>query len=326
MVDDRSRDRTPIILRELEAKAASRLRVVTVTTLCEGWFGKNNAMREGASTSRGDWLLFTDADCRQQSPRSLSMAMREALAHEADFLCITPILEAPTVWERIIQPVCALTLMLWFLPHRVNKPHRKTAYANGAFMLLRRSCYDAIGGHDRVRNEVNEDVQMARLTKGMGLRLRVVETDDLYVTRMYDRFASAWRGWSRIFYGCIQSTGKLLISASMLLFLSIAPWCCLAIAIAGWASSEVGAAGRWTWAVLAWSAVVVIEQVMMWRVYRLIWVKPIWSLAHAAGSVVVLGMLFSAMLKAIGLTGLTWRGTTYHGQRLAPDSTLLAKR
>ena len=140
--------------------------------------------------------------------------MRDAIETDTEFLSITPFLETLTVWERIIQPVCALVLMLFFVPQKVNDPARKTAYANGAFMLLLKSCYDAIGGHKRVQGQVNEDIQLARIAKRMAVRLRVAETDDLYRTRMYDSIGAAWSGWSRILYGSLQSMERLLVSAS----------------------------------------------------------------------------------------------------------------
>ncbi len=243
------------------------------------------------------------------------MAMHEALSEEVDFLCVTPLLETHALWERIIQPVCAMVLMVWFLPHRVNKSKRKTAYANGAFMLMRRSCYDAIGGHESVRAEVNEDIQMARLTKQAGLRLRVVENEDLYCTRMYDSPAAAWRGWSRIFYGSLTSLRRLTLSALLLALLSILPWVSLAVALAGLLAGGDGDT-PWGWAVCAWAAVIVVAQFVTWQVYAIVRAGPAWSLTYVLGALVTFGMLINAMLTRIGATGTTWRGTTYRGRRL----------
>ncbi len=104
-------------------------------------------MREGVRASRGEWLLFTDADCRYVSRSAILLAIDDAIRKDVDFLTVIPELEAKEVWERILQPVCSLVLMYWFQPQKVNDPRCKDAYANGAFMLLRRTCYDAIGGH-----------------------------------------------------------------------------------------------------------------------------------------------------------------------------------
>lgn len=316
VVDDRSRDRTPDILRRLEEEATGRLNVITVTALRDGWFGKCNAMREGVQACTGEWLLFTDADCRQTVGGTISVAMREAMAHESDFLSITPVLDMRTAWERIIQPVCTLALMIWFLPHRVNKPWRKTAYANGAFMLMRRSCYEAIGGHERVRTELNEDIHMARFAKGMGLRLRVVENDDLYRTRMYDTPLSAWRGWSRIFCGCLGSATRLIATAALLVVSSIVPWLSLALACAGLAFADGMDRYWWVLATAVWLIVIAIEQLVVLRLYSTVHVKPAWSIGYVLGAAVTVCVLLNATLKTAGATATTWRGTTYRGDRL----------
>ncbi|MHC4235131.1 MAG: glycosyltransferase family 2 protein, partial [Planctomycetota bacterium] len=143
VVDDRSTDATPAILRRLESRYNGKLRLVTVQRLRDGWFGKNNAMREGVAVAKGQWLCFADADCRQTSRRTLSMALSEAVTQGTDFLSVLPVLETRTFWERIIQPVCAAVLIFWFRPDRVNDPKSSAAYANGAFMLIKRQVYGA---------------------------------------------------------------------------------------------------------------------------------------------------------------------------------------
>ena len=316
-IDDRSTDRTPDILHRLEVEAAGRLRVLTVHALRDGWFGKNNAMREGVEAASGDWLCFTDADCRQISTRTLSVAMGEALDHHVDFLCVTPVLETKTVWEKIIQPVCALVLVVWFLPGRVNNPAKKTAYANGAFMLLRRECYDAIGGHHRVRTQVNEDVHLARLAKQSAQRLRVVENDDLYRTRMYRTPGEAWRGWSRIFYGCLETWPRLATSAFLVTMFAILPWVSLVVALIGRALVEPEAVLSWSLAAYAWAGVILLKQAVLWRVYPVLRIGRSWSFTYVVGATLALAMLISAILKVTGATGTTWRGRTYRRDRLA---------
>ena len=320
VVDDRSRDRTPEILHRLREQSAGRLRVVSVTALRDGWFGKNNAMREGVAASRGEWLLFTDADCRYTSRKTISVAMHEALAEDADFLSIIPVLDMPTAWERIIQPVCTLALMIWFLPHRVNRSRRKTAYANGAFMLMRRTCYEAIGGHERFRTELNEDVQMARAAKRTGLRLRVVENDDLYRTRMYDTPREAWRGWSRIFFGCLGSAPSLFLAAFLLVAFCIVPWASLIVAAVGTTFADTGSAVPWGLATGVWLSVVVLMHLVTWQVYAMLKVRPVWSLGYVLGAIATSAMLVNAMFKTTGVTRTTWRGTTYRGDRLENET------
>ncbi len=314
-IDDRSGDRTPDILARLERGGGGKLRVITIQALRDGWFGKNNAMREGVSASDGEWLLLTDADCRFPSRKAISMAMREVQEQKVDFLTVIPVLDTASAWERVLQPVCALVLILWFLPERVNDPTKKTAYANGAFMLLRRTCYDAIGGHERVRTEVNEDIKMARLAKREGFALRVVENDDLLRSRMYRTPREAWRGWSRIYYGSLGTVRRVTISLLMLGTYSLFPWISLGIAAVWSGCSHEGSTANWNLAAGVWAGVIVLKQIAMSQFYHLVRIERRYSLFYIFAAVAAFGMLWSAMLRVLGLTHTTWRGTSYHGNR-----------
>ncbi|MCH7814733.1 MAG: glycosyltransferase, partial [Planctomycetes bacterium] len=316
VIDDRSTDRTPKLLADLCRRYPDKLRVVTVRALREGWFGKNNAMREGVAVADGQWLCFADADCRQTSEKTLSMAMSEAAAGGTDFLSVLPVLETHTFWERIIQPVCAAVMTFWYHPDKVNDPNSTVAYANGAFMLLKRSVYDDLGGHERVRTEVNEDMHLARLAKAAGHRLQVIANDDLYVTRMYTTFSQSWRGWSRIFYGCLGSVGRVLAAIGILTLFSILPWASLVASLIGWFTADTGDSSVWGWMLLASGSTVLLQQSVMFRFYRIVRAEPAWSFGYILGACLCWGMLVNALFKMGGATRTTWRGTTYRGARV----------
>ncbi len=330
VINDRSRDRTAEILDGIAAgQPAGRMRVVHIKQLRDGWFGKNNAMREGVEQAAGEWLCFGDADCRQTSDRSLSIAVRHALEWNIDFLSVLPRLETHSLWERIIQPVCGAVMVFWFHPKRVNDPAHPAAYANGAFMLMSRSCYDAIGGHDAVRTQVNEDMHMAKLCKQKGLRLVVAQNADLYTVRMYSRFGEIWRGWSRIFYGCFETFRRLRVTLLMLLATNVFPYTSLLIAaivlaVRGWS----GAGGYWQAIGLLAASAVLLQQTVIARFYKLSRVDPRLAPTFIIGAVVCIGMLVSAMFKLGGRTSINWRGTTYRGQEVAqsPGAAMPATR
>lgn len=308
VVDDRSSDRTPEILRRLSGEFAGRLNVLRIATLPAGWFGKHNAVRVGMQHATGDWLLFSDADCRQTSRQTLSLAMAEALSRKVDFLSVLPNLERCAVWEHVLQPVCAVILMVWFRPDRVNNPNTTTAYANGAFMLMSRSCYDAIGGHEAVRNKINEDIPMAALAKQRGQRLRVVENSGLYVARMYDTFAAAFRGWSRIFYGSLEKPWRISLALFLVFVAGVFPWLSFIVSLA--AASVSGDPHWWLFAG-AWGVVVALIQFVTARLYSAVGYGLFWSTTYVIGAIVCSAILFSALLKSLGLTRTTWRQTTY---------------
>lgn len=308
VVDDRSTDATPAILARLNAEFPNRFQTLRVNSLPAGWFGKHNAVRTGMERASGDWLLFTDADCRQTSRRTLSLAMSEALHHQCDFLSVIPNLERRTFWERVLQPICAAILMVWFRPARVNNPATPAAYANGAFMLMSRKCYDTIGGHEAVRDKINEDIHMAAIAKQRGQRLRVVENQGLYVARMYDSLRAGYHGWSRIFYGCLEKPSRIFIALLLVSVGGVLPIASFFVALGGaLATGE----SEWWKAAAIWGAVVVLIQSVTARLFSAVGYGLLWSLSYGLGAVVSSAILVNALLKSLGLTGTTWRRTTY---------------
>jgi len=310
-INDRSSDRTAEII-DRWAGADPRFVALHVRELRPGWFGKNNAMREGIQRARHDWFCFTDADCVFTSPRALAVAMRYALAERADFLSILPAHQSRSFWERVIQPACSGIMMLWFHPLRVNDPGRATAYANGAFMLMRRSCYEAIGGHEAVKTDVNEDLQMAIRAKRAGLRLRVTSNEDLYTVRMYSTLRQIWAGWTRIFYGCFRTPRRLVASILAVAVFSLLPW---ATALAGLLILGGDAPGRGLWAWLTGAAAVagLMQISVMCRFYALTRSSPLYGILYPLGAAISLGTLINALWRAGGRGAITWRGTTYQG-------------
>jgi len=61
VLDDRSSDATPEILRELAAQNDG-LKVIHGSDLPSGWAGKPHALYQAEKTARGEWLCFIDAD------------------------------------------------------------------------------------------------------------------------------------------------------------------------------------------------------------------------------------------------------------------------
>ncbi len=211
IINDRSTDQTEAILRDIQKNDpnGSRLQVLNVQQLPPGWAGKNNAMRMGIDAAQGEWYLLSDADCRQTCETTISAAVNYVLNQRVDMLSVLPVLDTQTAWEKIIQPVAGAVMIFWFNPIRVNNPARRAAYANGAFILIRKDVYEKLGGHAAVRQQLNEDLHMAKLAKQNGFCLRVTQNEGLYLTRMYRNFGETWRGWSRIFYGCFGTVRQL---------------------------------------------------------------------------------------------------------------------
>ena len=88
-MSDRSADGTADDRSARLRREDPRARVIEVTSLPERWLGKSHACHAGAAAAAGDWLLFTDADCRL-SPDVIARALRVAARERADHVALTP--------------------------------------------------------------------------------------------------------------------------------------------------------------------------------------------------------------------------------------------
>lgn len=168
VVDDRSTDRTGEILEQL-AKEDPRLRVVRIDALPEGWLGKCHACHVGASAARGDWILFTDADCWSK-PDVLLRALRVAEREQADHVTLTSGLAVTSFGLRAGSLMFHLSIANWF--SGVNRDRPKSHLGIGAFNLVRASAYRQCGGYEALRLTVLDDVKLGLLLRRAGKRTR----------------------------------------------------------------------------------------------------------------------------------------------------------
>jgi len=305
--NDRSDDETGAIAGRM-ALEDDRLRVINIRQLPEGWYGKSHAMQTGIAESTGEYICMIDADCRQLSRRTLSVAMGYALATKADLLSVLPVLEMKGFWENVIQPVCGALMIIWFRPDRVNDPAKKTAYANGAFMLIRREAYEAIGGHESVRQELNEDMHMAAHIKRAGLNLRVIRGEGLYTVRMYTSLGRILRGWGRIFFGTFGTLDKLLATLAVVFVISLLPWAAATAAL--WLAA--GGAGRgWLAVGVIAAAVVALQLSVIIRFYRLIDAKWTMFWTYPLGCLMAVWALLISLSRLRPGAKVVWKSTAY---------------
>jgi chlorobactene glucosyltransferase len=310
--NDRSTDRTPEIVAGI-ATENRRLRLLTIERLPEGWAGKNHAMHTGIAQTKGDWICMIDADCWQTSRKSLSAAMAYALDTGADMLSVLPTQEFKGFWENVVQPVCSGVMMIWFHPDKVNSDKHSNAYANGAFMLMRREAYEKIGGHEAVRQCVNEDMHIAALIKQSGLRLRVVRNDGLYATRMYTSLGGMYRGWSRIFYGTFVTFKRIGLTLAAVLIVSMMPYAIALLAII-LAITQSDPHAWWLACVGAAAAAVVAQLTTIYRFYKLVGASAGLAWTYPLGCAITAFCLFSSLGKLRKGARIVWRNTSYHTQ------------
>lgn len=219
VVNDHSTDHT----REI-AESYGSVNVIDADPLPPGWTGKSHALCCGVRIARGDWFLFTDADTEHR-PSSLRRAVEEAERHSADLLSYSPQQEVHSVWERSLMPVIFAELWRVYTPRKVRDPKSSVVAANGQYILIRRSIYEAIGGHEAVRDSLLEDVELARRAKRSGATIRFRYGRDAVKTRMYRSFRQMWEGWTKNLALLFPDTLRLAIMRAAEFALSFGGLC-----------------------------------------------------------------------------------------------------
>ncbi len=186
VVDDRSADRTGEILKQL-AKEDSRLKVLRVDALPEGWLGKCHACHVGALAAKGDWILFTDADCWSE-PDVMLRALLVAQREQADHVTLTSGLAVTSPGLRAGSLLFHLSIAHWF--SGVNRDRPRAHVGFGAFNLVRASAYRQCGGYEALRLCVIDDLKLGLLLRRAGKRTRAFvagnDVEALWGRRLWD--------------------------------------------------------------------------------------------------------------------------------------------
>jgi chlorobactene glucosyltransferase len=233
VVNDRSTDGTGAILEGL-ARGDPRLRVLPGSEPPPGWLGKPYALWLGAQEASGEILLFADADIRYDR-RCLREAVSFLQEREADFLGFLPRLEAEGFWENVLLPYVIGAYYAGPGVFANRRRPRWVALGGGAGNMIRRSVYDAIGGHEALKASVVDDVALALRTKQAGFRTCAVRAEDRVAVRVYHGFREICAGFTKNVAYLYQGwAGPILLFLTAAWFVvSLAPTAFLLLALAG---------------------------------------------------------------------------------------------
>jgi hypothetical protein len=228
VVDDDSSDATAARASEA-AGDDPRVRVVAGTPPPPGWIGKSWACWEGAQASRGEWILFTDADV-VHAPESLGRALALARRLGRGGLTLAPRVVTGSLAERVVMPAAIACINAFVAPGPLARsPRSPVGLAAGAFILLERSLYDRVGGHRAVADRMVDDLALAARVKRAGGLLVPGDGTEVLSLRMYHGARDMWRGWRKnAAFGTEGSATKGLAGGLLLGTLAVAPGLALA--------------------------------------------------------------------------------------------------
>lgn len=313
VLDDRSSDATPEILRQLAAQH-DRLKVINGSDLPKGWAGKPHALFQASASARGEWLCFVDADTFL-SPTTLSSCYIKALATQADMFTIMTFQILGSFWEKTIMPLVMTALSVGFSPRKVNDPNKKDAIANGQFILIKHSTYATIGGHASVKASIVEDKDISEQVKRNGHRLIVADGLKVVRTRMYTSLPEMWEGWTKNIYLGLRDEPALMALGIFGAFLTLM----VSVFLPVWPILGL----YWYLKHGDWMAMaVVIESLILWaylihvrvQVAIKMEISPWYALTTPLGAGVFGAMMFTSAWKVISRKGVTWKGRVYKSE------------
>lgn len=214
VVDDRSTDGTRAAVAALP-DPAGRLRCLEVKELPEGWLGKNHANALGAAAARGEWLLFTDADVRFD-PLTLRRAIGGALAHGWDHLTAAPWARLPGAVLSQFALYFGLLFSLYARPWAAQDPRSRAHVGIGAFNLVRRGAYEAIGGHAALRLRPDDDLKLGKLLKQAGFSQMFANGRGAIEVEWYSSWSEVREGLMKNLFAGAGYSVPLTVTGSLL--------------------------------------------------------------------------------------------------------------
>lgn len=218
LINDRSTDRTCEIMEELK-KEDSRIRIVHIKELPEGWLGKNHALFSGAKAASGEWLLFTDADVIYQK-EAFAKALSYFKRLQLDHLTAAPNLSGNEFWLKSFVGFFLFGFSYFKRPWTANDPHSKNGTGIGAFNLVTKQAYEELGTHKKIKMRPDDDLQLGMKLKRAGYRQRIATALELIEVEWYGSLKEALIGLEKNTFAGLNYRISMVIFAVVGTFVS----------------------------------------------------------------------------------------------------------
>jgi len=297
LVEDRSTDTTGKIVDRL-AQHDSRVKVIHITELPQGWLGKVHALHQGTQASTGDWLLFTDADI-QFAPGILRRAVAYSIQHGVDHLALLPGVTMQGFWLKVLIHTFGLLFLLSTRVDKVNRGQGKHFIGVGAFNLVKKEIFRKTPGFEWLRMEVVDDMGVGLLVKNAGGVAWFAMAEQDLIVHWYTDIQSMFRGLEKNSYGPAShyKISRFIWLIVTMLSFSIAPYMALL--------------SSWGWLQCLGLLVIMLQILFAVFFVRNDHAETISLLLFPIGLILYTMVVIRAGYKCIANKGIDWRGTHY---------------
>ncbi|KUP21521.1 glycosyltransferase [Paenibacillus sp. DMB5] len=299
VLDDRSADDTAALAA---AAGGSRTQVLAGAALPEGWAGKCHACAQLAEAAGGEWLLFLDADIRLQ-PQALTAALASAEAQGSGLITGFPRQQTGSWLERLAVPLMVFTIVC-HLPVPLVRRSRDPRFvaAHGGFMLIHRDSYTRCGGHAGIRDQLVDDMALARAVKLAGEPVTLADISGYTEMRMYHNAREVWKGYRKNIYAGLGRKPVLLLG--VLLFYALLYVFPVIAALWAVTTGDTGA--------LLWASAAIAGGAAVKRTADRAGRQPFWFCLLLPASIVSLIAIGAASWRgSVSGQGYEWKGRRY---------------
>lgn len=115
-----------------------------------------------------------------------------------DLLSLFPYQQMQGFSERLLMPIPFMALHSIMDTPAIHDSKSDATLAIGQFMLIKRKAYRISGSHKAVRNEIPDDIALAKRVKEYGFLINLMGGHRLIQTRMYSSSKDLWNGLTRM--------------------------------------------------------------------------------------------------------------------------------
>ncbi|MEJ7642687.1 MAG: glycosyltransferase family 2 protein, partial [Candidatus Nitrosocosmicus sp.] len=235
-IDDSSTDSTLKIMYDIKDKtnekkrigpSTDKLKIISLKEKPENWTGKTWASQQGYLQSKGNVLLFTDADTNYVRRDVILQTVLYMQKHGLDVLTgVFSPEKLSNFWSKITIPLWdSVSVLFGVGSPDVNNPKSKTAYVMGSYFLIKRKVFVDIGTFKSVCQEIQEDKALGIRIKKSGYNIKLVRLNEMMYTIWADDLLTLWHGIGRTLAPLVMKNRfKVISNLFIIFFASILPF------------------------------------------------------------------------------------------------------
>lgn len=280
-LDDNSTDRT---VSEIKNFPKAQLIVGSAPPI--GWLGKLWACHQLAEKSSGEYLVFLDADVRLSQN-----AIASSISHMGnwDFMSPYPRQLTKGFVQKVFQPLLQWSWLASVPLVLAQKFSIKSmVVANGQFLIVNRNAYFKSGGHVSIKNEILDDLMLAKNLLNNGFSGGVSEASQVATCFMYKDRHELFKGYQKSLWKAFGSIPGTLVAIALLVITGLIPF------ITAVAGSTLG--------FIAFGLIMISRVIASLRTNSL----PNTAILHPIAIILLLGLIIYSWFGKIN-NSLTWR-------------------